>query len=203
MSSSTLRLATGEDSFGQSEVEFVKAFFGLLQMGLGVFGIIALFNGRWLVVILCWAGALLVGFIGGLIVRRVEGISEGGRQVLGNISSAIHQLEQGNYTAADGLMVSPVSQFKFGGDNGLLPMALAIQSVTQAAVGKNDAARKTIADALSRLTNMPRVAAHEEAEMREAQEGIREVLTIVESGISRGSSPESIVREFLAYNSQG
>jgi len=182
---------------------FVKAFFGFLQVGLGVIGLIALFNGRWLVVILCWAGALLVGFIGGRIVRRVEGISEGGRQVIGNMGQAIQQLEQGNYLAANGLMVSPVSQFKFGGDNGLLPMALAIQSVTQAAVGKNEAARKTIADARYRLTNMPRVPAHEEAEMRELQEQIQEVLSIVETGISRGSSPDRIVREFLAYNDQG
>lgn len=181
----------------------MKAFFGFLQVGLGVIGLIALLNGKWLVVILCWAGALLVGFIGGRIVRRVEGISEGGRQVIGNIGQAIQQLEQGNYAAANGLMMGAVSQFKFGGDNGLLPMALAVQSVTQAAVGKNEAARKTIADARYRLTNMPRVPAYEEAEMRELEEQIQEVLCIVEAGISTGSSPESIVQEFLVYNDQG
>lgn len=94
-------------------------------------------------------------------------------------------------------------RLKFGGDNGLLPLALAIQSVMQVVVGKNDAACKTIADARYRLTNMPRVPAHEEAEMRELQEQIQEVLAIVEPGISQGSSPDNFVREFLAYNNQG
>lgn len=144
----------------------MQALFGFLQLGLGVIGLIALFNGRWLVVILCWAGALFVGFIGGRIVRRVEGISEGGRLGIGNMGQAIQQLEQGNYAAANRLMVSPVTQFEFGGDNGLLPMALAIQSVTQVAVGKNEAARKTIADARYQLTSMLRVSALKEAEMR-------------------------------------
>lgn len=50
---------------------------------------------------------------------------------------------------------------------------------------------------------MPRVPAYEEAEMRELEEQIQEVLYIVESGISTGSSPESIVQEFLVYNDQG
>ena len=171
-------------------------------MSFIVSGLIALFNGRWLYVIFCWACAAIVGVIGERLIRQVEGISQSGRESIVKIDQAIQQLREGNYLAANGIIRSAVIIFKTGGDNTLLPIALTVQSVTQAAVGKNDAARKTITEARYRITNFPLAptSASMEAEMRENIEFMQEIISIVEAGISRGSSPNSIVREFLARN---
>ncbi|MBC9953793.1 hypothetical protein ICM05_03885 [Leucobacter sp. cx-42] len=180
----------------------MKAFFGFLQFVLGAVGLFALFNGQWVAVLICWAGAGFVGFIGGRLVRRVEGVSEGGRQVLQSIGQAVQKLEIGDYDAANGLMASAVFQFKAGGDKGLLVLALSLQAVTKAAVGDYDAARRVIEEARYRIAHMPRGSGVDEAEMREMLAEVHVVLSIVETAIFRGERPERIVQEFLEFNSE-
>lgn len=168
----------------------MKAFLGFIQAGLGIGGLIALFNGQWLALFLCWGGGFLVGLLGSRATRAIEGVSEGGREASRNIGDAIEQLRQGRYDSANGLVMAAVSQFRIGGDKGLLVVALTLQSVTMAAVGKSSAAHKAAIEAKQRLTNLPSAMALETEELRM-------ILSVVDSEISSGSEPDRIVRKFL------
>ena len=171
----------------------MKAFLGFIQVGLGIGGLVALFNGQWLALFLCWGGGFLVGLLGSRATRAIEGVSQGGQEALGNIGAAIEQLRQGRYDSANGLVMGAVSQFRIGDDKDLLVSALTLQSVTMAAVGKPNAAHKAASEAKQRLTNLPSAMALE-------TDDLRMILSLVDSELSRGSKPDRIVRKFLEFN---
>ena len=111
----------------------MKALLGLVQMGSLVAGLVALFNGRWLIVIGCAVFAGLVGLAGNRLVRGVEGISESGRDAMRAIPRAIELLRKGEYRAATGMSRSAVTSLRIGGDKALLPLALTIHAAALAA----------------------------------------------------------------------
>ena len=79
----------------------MKGFLGLLQIGLGIAGLVALFNGQWLAMIGAWVVAALIGFAGSRLVRRTEGVSEAGRQWgVGDMERGVELLLKGDYTSA-------------------------------------------------------------------------------------------------------
>ena len=51
----------------------MRAFFGFLQFALGLGGIIALFNGQFVLMIAAWIGAFAVGWFGNRIVKGAMG----------------------------------------------------------------------------------------------------------------------------------
>lgn len=173
----------------------MKAFLGFLQVGLGIAGVVALFKGEWLALALCWIGAWLVGLVGNRLVGMKEGISQGGRESIAVLDEAIQLLRSGRYVAAEGHVRSAVTQFKLGGDKELLTMGLVVLAVAQGANGKFDAAKKSAAEAKSRLRN-PSSGFYG---TREADE-ILAILTALEREL-RGSSPnvDPIVRALLDF----
>ncbi len=177
----------------------MKALFGLLQIGLLAVGLIALFNARWLVVVACWVGASLIGFVGMRLVRRVDGISEGGRDFVGVLEQGMAALELGDYSAANGYVGGAVRYFKLGGDKHFLGFALTLQTVTLAAVGKNEAALEAVAEARNHMADLSGL----HPQFPESVQGLLQAVSIVESGILRGNSPDQTVREFLDFDKSG
>ena len=174
----------------------MKATLGFAQLGFGLAGLLALFRGQWAALILCWAGACVIGMIGTRVVRKVEGISEGGRGSIRNISAAVEKLRQGQYESANGFAMNAVTSFRLGGDRELLVPALIIQTVTLASVGKFADARTSLARAKEAIAQLPVEVA------REGRDFV-ELLSLIDDELSR-MQPDSyyVVSLFLGFNDQ-
>uniref|UniRef100_UPI000A3E25EA hypothetical protein n=1 Tax=Demequina pelophila TaxID=1638984 RepID=UPI000A3E25EA len=64
-------------------------------------GVVALFNGRWVDMIVALVVAMRAGFIGNWAVKAQEGISESGRETLPDIDRAIDWLHAGEFQSAN------------------------------------------------------------------------------------------------------
>ena len=172
----------------------MKALLGWVQMGSLVAGLVALFNGRWLIVIGCWVFAGLVGLAGNRLVRGVEGISESGRDAMRAIPRAIELLRQGEYRAATGMSRSAVTSLRIGGDKALLPLALTIHAVALAATRDAAGAEKALMEASILFDAMPPSLAAEATEVRQLHALVRRELR---NGVP---SPSRLVEDFLALD---
>lgn len=172
----------------------MKALLGFVQMGCLVAGLVAMFNGRWLVGIGAWVFAGLVGLAGNRVVRGVEGISDTGRDAMRAIPRAIELLRRGEYRAATGMSCSAVTDFRIGGDKTLLPIALTVHAVTLAATRDTAGAEKALMEASRLLDAMPAGLAAEATE-------VRQVHTLVRRELRNGvPDPSRFVEDFLAFN---
>lgn len=172
----------------------MRVLFGFLQVGMGVGGLIALFNGQWLWMILAWAGAFLVGFRGNRMTRSLNGVSDSAYESLANIPQAIDQIRAGNFQSAAGLSLGAVNSFRLGGDKALLPMALVVRAVALGGGGKFDQARKAADEAERLSTSQSRQHAELLAEMRPI------ILQVQRELSSARPDPRRLVSEFLAMN---
>jgi hypothetical protein len=172
----------------------VKALLGWMQMGLLVAGLVALFSGRWLVVLGAWALAGLVGLAGNRLVRGVEGVSSSGRDAMIALPRAIDLLRRGEYRAATGMSRSAVTDFRMGGDRNFLPIALTIHAVTLTATRDTDGASKALLEASRLLDTMPPARAAEVMGLRQVHAHVRRELR---SGVP---NPSRFVDDFLAFN---
>lgn len=172
----------------------MRAFFGLLQFALGIGGIIALFNGQFVLMIAAWIGAFAVGWFGNRIVKGAMGISQSGQEAISSIPATLELIESGRYSAAEGHARGAVNAFRMGGDRGLLPMALLLQAVALGANGKFDQARRAIDEADSLFLSSP-------AKIRELNEEIRPAMIHVRSEL-HSPQPDStyLVTRFLELN---
>lgn len=170
----------------------MKALFGLLQIGLGVVGVIALINGKWLWMIGAWVAAGLVGLAGNRAVRSVEGISELGRDAARNLDRAVDLLRRGDYPAAAGVTRSAVRDFRIGGDKVLLPLAMTLHAVALTSVRDVPGARQATVEAADRLRHLPPALANERAVLQQT-------LTVLQRQLNMGV-PDSaaMVAEALA-----
>lgn len=125
----------------------MKPFLGLLQLALGVGGIIALFNGEWLLMIGAWVAAMLIGLAGNRAVKSSEGVSQTGQDSFPDLDHALEALEKRNYSGAEHFARSASEGFRMGGDTVLLAFSLMIRSVAQAARGETMQAQNTFNDA--------------------------------------------------------
>ncbi|WP_395243501.1 hypothetical protein ACGGZK_15410 [Agromyces sp. MMS24-K17] len=172
----------------------MKTFLGFLQVGSGIGGLIALFNGQWGLTILAWGFALLIGYLGNRMVRAVEGVSQTGREALGGVSQSIDLLRRGEYRSALGVSRSTVSSFRMGGDKAFLPIALTIHAVALGATGDVQGARRAAQEADDGFRRLPPMLAADADEMRE-------VLAVVRRELDRGvPDPSGLVEKFLAFN---
>lgn len=174
----------------------MRALFGFMQIGLGIGGFVALFNGQWLVMILCWVGGFLVGWLGNHVVRVMMGVSQAGQDAMGNLPRALEQISSGNYVAAEGTSLGAVNAFRMGGDRAFLPMALTLRAVALGANGKFDQARAAVneAEVLSRGGSQ---------QLQEIQAEIRPLILVVQSEL-RTPVPDSqrLVKRFLELNDE-
>lgn len=169
----------------------MRALFGLLQLGLGIGGLVALLNGQWLITVLTWLGAFLIGLLGSRLVRSATGVSQIGNDAVQNIPRAIEQLRAGNYRAAEGLSLGAVNAFRLGGDQALLPMALLIRAVALGANKKFEPAKELANDAERLSRNIPDYA------------DIRPIFLQIQRELS-APQPDSyrLVAEFLVMNDE-
>ncbi len=172
----------------------MKALIGLFQFACLGGGVVALFNGQWLGMIGSWLLAGLVGVAGNRLVRRVDGVSETGRQAMSQIPRSIELLRRGECRAASGVTRSMVSNFRMGGDKYLLPFAQTIHDVALASV--NDAAgAETAVTEAKRLTAVLPPIPQVDVEV------LREMQGLVERELRKGlPDADSLVREFLALD---
>lgn len=124
----------------------MKAILGLLQFGLVIGGIIAAFNGQWLLLIVGVAGAFAVGWLGNRATRAIEGISESGRDAVGMIHEAERLIREGNYRSAVGSARGAVNGLRMGGDRDFLPFAYSTLGVALAATGDIEGSRRALND---------------------------------------------------------
>lgn len=172
----------------------MRAVFGLLQFGLGLGGVIALFNGQFLIMIAVWVGALAVGFVGNQVVRSAMGVSQSGQEAILSVSRTIELLTQGNYSSAEGTALGAVNAFRMGGDKGLLPMALVLRAVALGANGKFDKARSAIDEADAVYRSSP-------PSIQEALDEIRPVMLHVQRELHMAQPNSSrLVAGFLELN---
>lgn len=172
----------------------MRAFLGFLQFALGLGGIIALFNGQFVAMILAWLGALGVGLIGNRVVRGVMGVSQSGQDAISSIPATLHLIEEGQYSAAEGHALGAVNAFRFGGDKALLPMALLLYAVALGANSKFDQARRAIDEADSIFLSSP-------AKLRELNDEIRPAIVQVKRELhSPQPDAKHLVSQFLELN---
>ncbi|MEB4616045.1 hypothetical protein [Leucobacter sp. M11] len=118
----------------------MKALFGLAQIGLFIFGIFEAVQGRWWMLLLCWAGAALIGFIGARTLRNPNGLSQFANSGMTNMNTAGKLIDQGNYPAAGKSIRLAVRDFRTGNDYGLLAVALPMQAIIDAHLGETESA---------------------------------------------------------------
>jgi archaellum component FlaG (FlaF/FlaG flagellin family) len=125
----------------------MKALLGLMQLGLVIGGIIAAFNGQWLLLIAGLVGAFVVGWLGARATRAVEGISESGRNAVGMLHQAERLIRDGNYRSAVGSARGALNGLRIGGDKDILPFAHSTLAVALAGSGDVEGARRALSDA--------------------------------------------------------
>lgn len=172
----------------------MKGLIGLLQLACLVGGVVALFNGQWLLLIGAWLVAGLVGLAGNRLVRVVDGVSETGREAMSQILRAIELLRRGEYRAASGVTRSAVSSFRMGGDKNLLPIALTMHAVALASVNDAAGAEAAVIEAKGLTAALPPA-------LQADAEDFREIQGLVERELRKGlPDADGLVREFLAFN---
>lgn len=175
----------------------MKSLLGLIQIGLGIAGLVALVNGQWLTMVGCWVGGLVVGVLGNRAVRAAEGLSETGRGALQTVPEVIEALRRGERQRALGLSNSAVRDFRMGGDKPLLMLALTLQAVTFAGTGAMDKARAALSESRQRLGELPYAAAREAGEIEKLHAILAEELS------KHSPNGDRIVSRFLEYNVEG
>lgn len=172
----------------------MKGFLGLLQIGLGIAGLVALFNGQWLAMIGAWGVAALIGFAGSRLVRRAEGVSEAGRQWgVGDMERGVELLLKGDYTSASRETASAVKTFRMGGDFGLIIMALTAHAVALAARHDLDGARTALVEASDRYQKLPVYQA-------EMAPGLSQLHSTLQRELAHGvPDPSGLVSEFSRF----
>lgn len=172
----------------------MRALLGFMQIGLGIGGLVALFNGQWIAMIAAWGGAFLIGFIGNRMTRSLNGVSDSAYESMQNIPQAVEQIRGGNYRAAEGLSLGAVNAFRMGGDKALLPMALLVRAVALGAGEKYEPARKAI-DEAERSSRTPPV------QHKELFDEFRPMILHVQQELnSARPSSRRLVSDFLAMN---
>ena len=132
----------------------MKALLGLLQAGLVIGGIVAAFNGQWLLLIVGLAGAFVVGWLGNRATRAVEGISESGRDAVRMLRDAERLINDGNYRSAVGSARGALNGLRMGGDKDLLPFAYSTLAVALATTGDIEGSRRALNDVEATTRNV-------------------------------------------------
>ncbi|MGB3413906.1 MAG: hypothetical protein WBA28_04230 [Microbacteriaceae bacterium] len=175
----------------------MKGCLGIIQIGLGIGGVIALLNGAWWLLLAAFGASIIIGILGSLYVKATEGVSQIGQDAIKEVGSAIQQLRQGNLAAANNLSRSAIRSFKFGGDKMLLPLALTVHAVTLAALGEIDASKKALAESSQLLKSMPVFAELDD----KSQDFIDETHRFLEKALNKGvKDPARFVEKFLEIN---
>ena len=178
----------------------MKGLLGLIQLACVIGGVVAVFNGRWPLLIVGWVAAGGIGLVGSRMVKHATGISESGREVLANgtIASAIDLLRTGNYSAAMGLTRSAVQSFRMGGDKDFLPIVLTLHAVALAALRDIAGAHRALDDAVDTLQSLSPATrsafASELAEMQQIHVLLRRELR---NGVL---DPRRMVEDFITLN---
>src|SRR5690606_29989130 len=129
----------------------MKGCLGIIQIALGIGGIIALINGEWGLMLGAWIGASVVGFLGNSYVKATEGVSQLGQDAMDQIQAALFELRQGNYAHASRLSSSAVQSIRIGRDQLLLPLALQVQATALGATQDIEGAKRAVAEAFTQL----------------------------------------------------
>lgn len=178
----------------ERRVPHVRAFLGLVQIGLGIGGVIALINGQWMWMVLAWGAAGLTGFFGNLMVRATEGISEGGQAAINDIPRALELLRQGQYSSAKGVTRAAVASFRMGGDKTLLPIALTVHAVALASLREVSDSRKALDEASELFRRLPPALAADLDDMQH-------LLTLVRQELDLGvPDPDGLVADVITFN---
>ncbi len=174
----------------------MKSLLGLIQIGLGIAGLVALVNGQWLTMVGCWVGGLVVGVLGNRAVRATEGLSETGRGALQTVPQVIEALRREERWGARPSN-SAVRDSPHGWDKPLLMLALTLQAVTFAGTGAMEKARAALSESRERLGELPYAAAREAGD-------IEKLHAILAEELSKDSpNGDRIVFRFLEYNVEG
>ncbi|MEV8025355.1 hypothetical protein [Microbacterium sp. NPDC080220] len=132
----------------------MKALIGLAQLGLGVYGVIAIFTGQWGAAIVCWLGAFSLGFLGLRLTRRSEGASQLTFETVERVHEAIAALRSGRYDIAKGKAAIAVRNARIEGNSDFLPIVLTLSSVTLAANEEFEQARTSMRSAERSFSNL-------------------------------------------------
>ena len=172
----------------------MKALLGLLQAGLVIGGIIAAFNGQWLLLIAGLAGAFAVGWLGNRATRAVEGISESGRDAVGALREAERLIRDGNYRSAVGSARGALNGLRMGGDKDFLPFAYSTLAVALAATGDVEGSRRA-------LNDVDVTAANVRPELREEVDDLRRLgLDLRRELDRRPFGPERFMAVYAKWN---
>lgn len=132
--------------------QVLKAFLGLIQGSLFVFGVVQLFSGNWWVLILCCALALVVGLLGARFTRLPGGNSVLAESALNMITTASKRLDAGDVQGADEYLTRAFRDFRMGNDFGHLTVFLPLGAIVK--IGVSD-----VVSALRYLDEADRVRA--------------------------------------------
>lgn len=156
----------------------MKALVGFLQVGLIIGGIVAAFNGQWLLLLAGLACAYAVGWLGNRATRAVEGISESGSDGIVALREAGRLLDEKNYRAALGSARGAVNMLKLSGDKDFLPLAYLTLAVSLAGLGDLDSTRRALSD-------LDAIAPRVRPEMQEDVEELRELAVALRHELDR------------------
>jgi len=168
----------------------VKALLILMQFVLFIVGVYQVFQGRWWVLLICWAGAILLG----LIVTRSSGSGPVDNRAVHLLTQAGQKLDEQDFEAADNLLSTAIQILRSKGEHALLAATYPLQAVTKVALDQEDAAYEALDAATTHINNLPMESSNNAPAMRQTVRTLRmQILsknTSVEQMLQAASSTE-------------
>lgn len=171
----------------------MKAFLGLAQMGLVVWGIVEAFSGRWWMLLITFGAAFAVGVIGPMMLRNSGRTSMMAAEGTRKLQLAGRSLDEGDADAADKYLAAALRDFRRGRDFAFLATTLPLAAIVKTKTGRVDLAQAYLAEAHRNLDKFPARATNDAELIRSRVLGIQRQIR------SGKFDPDALLHEHIEH----